>query len=153
MARLRRTFEAFEEWLAGHPKVDAGLRRVADELRDEVERQIVAQAYDTGRLSRAVVVERHRSGIARRSRYVVRSYAGKGEPDALPKWITGGTGIYGPRRRPITPKTARYLRFKPKGSTTYVYARSVRGMKPRPYMDDAARVVGARPGLRYKSHR
>lgn len=48
-----------------------------------------------------------------------------------------GTGIYGPRGRPITPKTASVLRFKPKGSSTFVFARSVRGSKPNPFLADA----------------
>lgn len=41
-----------------------------------------------------------------------------------------GTGIYGPRARPIVPKNARALRFIPKGSSTYVFAKSVRGTPP-----------------------
>jgi len=41
-----------------------------------------------------------------------------------------GTGIYGPHGTPIVPVNARFLRFRPKGSTMYVYARSVRGNPP-----------------------
>ena len=150
MARLRRSADGFEEWLAGHPAVERGVMRAAEELRDEVEHEIVRQAYDTGRLSRAVTIERGRSRMFGRTMVVVRSYAGSGEPAALPQWINKGTGIYGPRRRPITPKKAKYLVFTPKGSSTVVFARSVRGMRPRPYMADAARTVGARRGLRFK---
>lgn len=41
-----------------------------------------------------------------------------------------GTGIYGPRGRPIVPVRAQYLRFIPKNSTVPVYARQVRGSMP-----------------------
>lgn len=53
------------------------------------------------------------------------------------RWVHGGTGIYGPRRRPITPTSKQFLRFKPKGSRTYVFARSVKGMKANPFLADA----------------
>lgn len=43
-----------------------------------------------------------------------------------------GTGIYGPRRQMITPKRSRFLRFKSGGQ--WVYARAVRGSRPRWYM-------------------
>lgn len=42
-----------------------------------------------------------------------------------------GTGIYGPRRQPIRPKAAKALRFKVGGK--WVFAREVRGSKPRWY--------------------
>lgn len=52
-------------------------------------------------------------------------------------WVHDGTGLYGPMHRPITPKTKRYLRFRPHGSSTYVYARSVKGMRPNPFLESA----------------
>jgi hypothetical protein len=51
--------------------------------------------------------------------------------------IHEGTGIYGPRRRPIRPKRAKYLRFKPKGANRVIYARSVKGMVANPFLKDA----------------
>lgn len=53
------------------------------------------------------------------------------------RWVHDGTGIYGPRRTPIRPRRAKFLRFRPKGSSRYVYARSVRGMKPNPFLRNA----------------
>jgi hypothetical protein len=53
------------------------------------------------------------------------------------RWIHDGTGIYGPRRTPIRPKTAKRLRFKPKGGNRIVYAKSVKGMKANPFLKDA----------------
>lgn len=41
-----------------------------------------------------------------------------------------GTGIYGPNGTPIVPLNAQALRFRPKGSTEFVYAKSVRGSMP-----------------------
>lgn len=49
-------------------------------------------------------------------------------------YVQTGTGVFGPKRRRIYPKQARFLRFKPKGSNRYVYARSVAGMKPNPFL-------------------
>lgn len=49
------------------------------------------------------------------------------------KWVHEGTGIYGPHRSPIVPVRAQFLRFAlPSGKI--VYARSVRGVPPFPFM-------------------
>lgn len=48
-----------------------------------------------------------------------------------------GTGIYGPRHAPIRPRRAKRLRFKPKGSRRFVYARQVRGMAPNRFLVNA----------------
>jgi hypothetical protein len=60
-----------------------------------------------------------------------------GSPLRKAALIHRGTGIYGPRRQPITPKTARFLRFKPKGSRRVIYAKSVKGMRANPFLKDA----------------
>jgi hypothetical protein len=44
----------------------------------------------------------------------------------LGRWLEEGTGIYGPKGAPITPKRAKVLRFEVGGQT--VFARSVKGM-------------------------
>ncbi len=46
-------------------------------------------------------------------------------------WQEAGTGIYGPRRAPIRPRSAKMLRFG-SGNRT-VFARQVRGSRPRWY--------------------
>lgn len=60
------------------------------------------------------------------------------------RWVHDGTGIYGPRGRPITPKSAKVLVFSSAlyGSKTgknrgKVFARSVKGMRPNPFLKDA----------------
>lgn len=45
-----------------------------------------------------------------------------------------GTGIHGPRRRVITPKRSTVLVFTPKGSNNVVFARSVQGSRPNPFL-------------------
>jgi hypothetical protein len=56
-------------------------------------------------------------------------------------WVHEGTGIYGPRHRRITPKSHKYLRFRPRGSRKFVYAKSVVGMRPTPFMRNALRAA------------
>lgn len=58
-------------------------------------------------------------------------------------YIHEGTGIYGPRGIPITPKKGKYLAFQPKGSKKTIYVKSVRGIKPNPFLRDALKVLAA----------
>lgn len=58
-----------------------------------------------------------------------------------------GTGLWGPTGQVIRPKTARALRFKPKGRGFFVYAAYVRGSKPNPFLRDAI-IAGADPPRR-----
>lgn len=51
--------------------------------------------------------------------------------------VHNGTGLYGPRHRRITPKRAKFLVFTPKGARGKVFARSVKGMPPNPFLTDA----------------
>lgn len=50
--------------------------------------------------------------------------------------VHDGTGIYGPRHRMIRAK-GRFMVFTPRGSSTVVFARQVRGMTPNPFLADA----------------
>ena len=84
---------------------------------------------DTGRLRSSVITV-----------VVMRN----GEPAVLvgtnvfyARYVHYGTGIYGPRHRMIRPRTARFLRFTPKGKTGVVYARAVRGVVPNRFLRDA----------------
>ncbi|HLR97592.1 MAG TPA: hypothetical protein VK053_23935 [Jiangellaceae bacterium] len=54
-------------------------------------------------------------------------------------WVHEGTGIYGPRRAPIVPRRAQVLAWRDRGG--WRYARSVRGMRPRPFLRRATRLV------------
>lgn len=54
------------------------------------------------------------------------------------RYVHDGTGIFGPKSTPITPKRqGGVLKFEAGGKT--VYARSVKGMRGRPFMLDALR--------------
>lgn len=60
------------------------------------------------------------------------------------RYVHDGTGLYGPRRRKIRPRRAKALRFKGAryGKSGYIYAHSVKGMKPNHFLSDA--LVAAR---------
>lgn len=59
-------------------------------------------------------------------------------------YVHEGTGIYGPRGVPITPKHSKVMVFTSRKTGNLVYARSVKGMKGTPYLRDALlEVVGA----------
>ena len=61
---------------------------------------------------------------------------------ALP--VHEGTGIYGPRGLPITPKRGKVLVFTSRKTNQLVFARSVKGMKGTPYLRRALiEVVGS----------
>lgn len=51
-------------------------------------------------------------------------------------FVHEGTGIYGPKGKPIVPVNKKVLAWKAKGGGM-VFARSVKGMRARPYMKDA----------------
>lgn len=73
------------------------------------------------------------------------------------QYVEYGTGIYGPKGRPIVPVRKKFLRFPAKGSATrksgnltsaqqkagggFVFVKSVKGMRPRPYLIPAAEEV------------
>ena len=52
-------------------------------------------------------------------------------------FVHDGTGLYGPRHAPIRPRRGKYLRFRPRGSKRWVYARQVKGMRPNPFLTNA----------------
>lgn len=73
-----------------------------------------------------------------------------------------GTGIYGPKRTPIRPVSAKALKFETpkgagpmrpgqrrpaKGRRGYVYARSVRGIQGSPFLSDALTEVMGRQNI------
>ncbi len=76
-----------------------------------------------------------------------------GTPLFYARYLHEGTGIYGPKHRPIYPVSAKVLRFKPgrmmgplpagKAGTSpenrgaWVFARSVKGVPPHPFLVEA----------------
>ncbi|RMD67350.1 MAG: HK97 gp10 family phage protein [Cyanobacteria bacterium J149] len=88
-----------------------------------------------------------RKGILRKS--ILTEVSNNGETGKVyskleyARYQEEGTGIYGKRKTPIVPKRAKYLRFKTK-SGKIVYARKVRGTKPKYFM---------KKGLKYLQQR
>lgn len=67
------------------------------------------------------------------------------------KWVHDGTGLYGPKHTLIKPKRARFLVFRSKvyGAKKgkyagWVFARSVKGMKPNPFLKNALKSADLR---------
>jgi hypothetical protein len=52
-----------------------------------------------------------------------------------PLFVHEGTGLYGPLKRAITPKRAKFMVFL--GRTGLVKTKSVKGQRPQPYMEHA----------------
>src|SRR5690349_3582480 len=59
------------------------------------------------------------------------------------RWVHDGTGIYGPRQKKIVPRTKTHLvfRWKKMGNKLMV-VKSVKGMKPNPFLKDALKAAG-----------
>lgn len=56
------------------------------------------------------------------------------------RWVHDGTGVHGPKRMPIKPRSAKALKFRAKsvgGGSMSVYAKSVKGMKKNEFLKDA----------------
>lgn len=85
---------------------------------------------DTGKLRASISVQ-----LKRKSSRTLTVRIGTNVEYAI--WVHDGTGLYGPMHRMITPKTKRYLRFKPHGSNKYVFAKAVKGMRANPFLLNA----------------
>jgi HK97 gp10 family phage protein len=55
-----------------------------------------------------------------------------------------GSGVYGKNGAPIIPKRKRFLIFKPKGSKKYVFAKQVKGVKPKYFLKKGAEELKSR---------
>lgn len=105
------------------------VRRVASLGRQVENRAKQKVGVDTGRL---------RGSIS----HVVNTEPGRvvarvGSSVQYARYHHDGTGVYGPKGRPIRPKTASHLVFRPKGSNVLVFASQVQGSRPNPYLVDA----------------
>lgn len=59
-----------------------------------------------------------------------------------------GTGIYGPKKRPIYPRNARVLAFRAR-SGQMVFAKSVSGVKPKKFMQAGIKAVADNPNIAF----
>lgn len=103
-------------------------------------------------MKRAVVVERTAKSLAAVDSGLLRaSIRGRLEKDSrglfgrigttvsYAKYVEVGTGLYGPRKKKITPRTAQALKFTVGGKT--VFAKSVKGQRPQPFLRPAIAVI------------
>jgi len=99
-------------------------RRAAGKVRDDAKRELTSQGrIDSGKGRQSIVARRVRTG-RRGVWYEIGS--------ALDYMFFQheGTQAHGPRR-------AKLLRFKPKGSSVFVFARRVRGVTPSKFLTKA----------------
>lgn len=120
----------------GIKKLTAGpIREFFEDLADDmVDAAKRFAPKDTGKLSRSI-----RKGRTRVTAYTVRVRAGTHTGYGL--FVEAGTGIFGPTGRPIRPKKAPFLVFKPKGLNHVIRVRSVKGQPGQHYMEAALTYV------------
>jgi hypothetical protein len=107
-------------------EVDLAVRRMAGKVRDRAKQNLTRDgSVDTGRLRNSVVSQRLPSG---RNSVVYEV----GTDVFYGIFLERGTRDHGPRR-------ARVLRFKPKGSSSFVFARRVRGIRATRWLSRALR--------------
>lgn len=119
------------------------LYKRANRVKNQAVRNLTAQkAVDTGRLRASVTVEM--------SVEAGKPLARIGTNLPYGRYVEEGTGIYGPRGRPIRPRSARVLRwpkvnntgkgrrrYKAGKTAAYAFAPQVKGMRPRPWLRPA----------------
>lgn len=88
---------------------------------------------DTGRLRSSITTEMSVVNRSPRARV--------GSPLDYAVFVEKGTGIYGPRHRPIRPRRAKFLSWIDRGTGKRVFAREVRGVRPRPYLVPALQAI------------
>ena len=107
--------------------IQAGLLRTAGAVE--------AAAMETAPVRTGELADRIRKYIDR-NRAIISSTA------LYSIFVHEGTGLFGPRKAKIVPKTAKALRFRI--GDKLIFARSVKGQKPNPYMRRALKGVEGR---------
>ena len=122
--------------------IAAELSRRAIRVQNEAKR---LAPVDNGTLRASITHELRSPGNAKR--LVAR--VGTNLEYAL--FVHEGTGIYGPKHRPIKPRTAKVLRWPVRGTNRggsrtigavgFAFAPQVKGVRPRPFLRDALRAA------------
>ena len=108
-------------------EVPRGVARAAGRVRDRSKANLTrAGRVDTGALRNSITVRQASSGAGR-----VTYQVGSDLRYALPQH----QGVKGP----VLPRRAKVLRFKPKGSNTFIFRPQTKGFKGVPYLRDALR--------------
>lgn len=99
----------------------------------------LSKHVDTGRGRASITTQMKRRGEAPVARI--------GTNVGYMRLLHDGTGRYGPRRRDIRPVRAKVLAWKSRKTGKYVFARSVRGIKPVRFLTRGMRdVMGRKRG-------
>jgi hypothetical protein len=136
-----------------HANIDAAMGRAGMQWGDRVGQEVVNRARancptDDGRLKASIthLVTLGNDSVSLRV----------GSPLDYAMYVHRGTGIYGPHGTPIVPVTAKALRFRkpkmmgplpqgvrnaPKNRRPFVFAKSVKGSPPSPFLSDALKDV------------
>ena len=113
------------------------------------------RGYQTGHYSRSITND---GGVEYPTGRANRIVGEVGTNVYYARFLEEGTGLYGPRNQWIVPKTAKALRFPQPGNkgftlagrkrsgkagamARYIYAKRVRGIRPRRYARDAAMIA------------
>ena len=115
-------------------KIQELLFSVAVEIQEFAKKEAPER---TGTLKKSIEIDDRdlKNGIVKVGHFstpeiTVDTTEGKG---IYPLFVHLGTGLFGPRKRKITPKRAKVLRFRVGDKT--VFAKSVRGQEPNPYLE------------------
>lgn len=143
MSTFRVNKAVVDELLRGRSgPVVRHIQDIVDNVRSEAVRNV---KRDTGALAAS-----HEATVNVYGRVVVGRV---GTPLHYARYLHEGTGIYGPKRKRIVPVTAKALRFKagrmigplpagrsgtsPEDRGAWVFAKSVRGVPPHPWLVEA----------------
>lgn len=125
MKTRMRWNEAEYQKLSNGGTVEQAVWRAAGRVRDRAKRNIVAAGQvDTGALLNSIISQR-----------------ASGKRDGV--WYQVGSDLkyaiyqHDGTKTPIRPRRAKVLRFKPSGSSTYVFAPQVRGVKGSHFLTEA----------------
>lgn len=112
----------------GHA-TEESVERASGRIRDRARRNLrAADRHRTGALGRSIKVTKMATSTPMKPKFRVGTNLQYGR---YQEWGIG----------PVVPKRAKVLRFKPKGSNTFVFAMRTRGFKGAHFMRDAYRAT------------
>ena len=143
MPQLRRRLRAIG-------KTDEFMNKVALAVVAEAKRQVPRKTGNLGRSITVGSVDKKSATVEVRAKYA--------------RWVEEGTGIYGPRKQKIVPKSKKALRWTGGGASRVrlsgrsrvvggqalgqaIFAKSVKGRKATPFLRPAAEKVAKSTGL------
>jgi len=127
---------SFDETIGGF-KVDALIKDTLTDIKDVLANVVRTRIpVDSGELRATAIGE---FGPRKIAPGYWRAGVGLKKHPRYGIFVHDGTGIYGPRKSPIVPRTAPYLKFTI-GDRTF-RLRSVKGQEPQPFMDEAFFII------------